>query len=229
MKNRMLFILLILFLIFPVISCGQKETAKNENKNNTSKPKKITEQEYENIRKQVQSEVDKKIRRITTNEIRNNVGSKSVIVKITQDFLPPDRSKWIIQEKSENKIETTEIIYMGDAEYRKENGKDWLMRNTKSNNSDNGSGFTAKGEEKNKEFTSGEIEIDGEIYRILVSKTVNSQIKIVSVNKIWINKNNLIYKEESRSWIGSFDNVISFSTSDYDYDVKDIKIEAPIK
>ena len=97
------------------------------------------------------------------------------------------------------------IIYIGGAEYRKENSKNWIMRNIKSNNSDDGMGFTAKSEEQTEEFNSGEIEIDGEMYRILISKTVYSQSKISSINKIWINNSNLIYKEESRNWIGNFD------------------------
>ena len=227
----MIFILLVLFLIFPIISCGQNETVKNEIKTDSSKLKKITKEEYETIRKKAQSEVNKKTRRVVHNEIRNNIGSTSVsvIVKITQDFLPPDKSKWFVEEKSENKTETTEIIYIGDAEYRKENSKNWIMRNNKSNNPDDGIGFTAKSEEKSEEFTSGEIEIDGEMYRFLISKTVYSQSKISSINKIWINNSNLIYKEESRNWIGNFDNVLSFSITTYDYEVKDLKIEAPIK
>lgn len=227
----MIFIFLILFFTFPNIACGQKDISNSESKTDSNKQTKITEEEYETIRKQAQTEVGKRTRRVIRNEIRNIVGSTPVYVKFTQDFLPPDKSKWIVEEKRGNDTETTEIIYIGDFEYRKEHGKGWVARNLKSKSSDSGMGFSAKEkrEENTKEFLEGEIDIDGATYRVLISKTVDQQNKVVSVNKMWIDKNGLIYKEESKSGIGTLENLLFFSTTDFDYTTKDVKIEAPIK
>lgn len=228
-KSILYFSLLILLSIFSLISCGQSKANISENKSIISGKKIITEEEYDLIRKEAQANVDKRIRRVTHNEIRNIIGSAPVKVNIIQDFLPPNKSKWMVEETTENGVKRTEIIYIGDVEYRKENNNDWVMRNLNSKNTDDGPDIIAKKDESNKEFTIEDTKIENEPYRILTSKTVTPQSKILTENRIWINKEGLIYKEESKSGLGGLGNLLSSSTTNYVYTVKDVEIEAPIK
>ena len=66
---------------------------------------------FDSIIKEAQANVDKKTRKVVVSETRNITDSTPVKVIITQEFLPPDKSKWMVVETRGNNIEQTEIIY----------------------------------------------------------------------------------------------------------------------
>lgn len=225
-KYNLYFSLLILILTCPLVSCSQNKSVTKEIKPITKESELITKEAYDLIFGETKANVDKKIRKVIITDSRYVNNS---VVTTTQEFLPPDKSKWRVVEKSGNSATQIEIIYIGDLEYRKENNGDWVMRNLKTNSEDGGIAFTAKKEESTKEYSIEETKINNEFFHLLTAKTVNPQKTFFHVYKIWIDKAGLIYKEESKISSGSIDNLLTSTITIYDYTLKDVKIESPIK
>ncbi|HEY0458509.1 MAG TPA: hypothetical protein VGC97_05105 [Pyrinomonadaceae bacterium] len=208
--------------------------------------KSISEKEYGTTSKEAQSKTDKKIRRETTVETDYRNGKLTRTETISQDYLPPDKSKWLVLEGKGLRISgKTELIYIGDFEYRKENDGAWVKRNLKpktngkSDDEDTGlgggtsedgdsQGFTAIVEKTIDEYSLEEIKENNELFRVLTKLSVNEQKTETNEYKIWINKNGLITKTTSNIEIKPARMVLT-STATIDYNIQKPKIEAPIK
>lgn len=225
-KYNLYFTLSILILTCPLLSCGQNKSVTKEISSHAKESKSVSKEEYDSIFEAAKASVEKKIRKVTA--IDSQYVNNSVVTT-TQEFLPPDKSKWLVVDKSGNLVRQTEIIYIGNLEYRKENNSNWVMRNLKSNSEKGNMEFTAKKEESTKEYSIEEIKIDNESFRVLTAKTLNPQKTLFLVYKVWIDKEGLIFKEESKISSGRIDNLLTSTVTNYDYALKDVKIEAPIK
>jgi len=227
MKKYNLYLsLLILVFVYPLPSCSQNKSVTKEIKPVIEKSELITKETYDSIFKEATANVDKRIRKVITTDTRYVNNS---VETITQEFLPPDKSKWLVVNKSGNSVTQIEIIYIGDLEYRKENNGDWIKRNLKANSKGGGIDIISRKEEITKEYSIEETKIDNEFFRVLTAKTVNPPKTFFQVYKVWIDKMGLIYKEESKISSGRIDNLLTSSITNYDYTLKDVKIEAPIK
>ena len=233
-KIRLFAGLLILWITFLCIGCNSNKysASGNENKSVQNEKKIVSEKEYKLTLEQSQENVKKVIRRETTDGIVKPVGAEQVKTTIIEEFLPPDKSKRILTETDDKGENKTEIIYIGDVEYRKETDENWTKIVSNKSKSD-GNGITVKKQESSndnkKEFLIEEIKIDGEFYRVLIQKYSNAQGTLFGENKVWINKEGLIVKESFQTSLGRIDNLIESRITKYDYTIEDLKIEAPIK
>lgn len=212
--GRQFFLLPAILLIFSYTLFGQ--------------PKPITAKEYETLRKAALAKTEKKIRRETTADTQYVGGQLTRTMSLVQEYLPPDKSRWLFIETEAGETTTTELIYLGDVEYRKENGKAWVKRNLKGDNDENSVGLTARIEKATEEYFAGETTLDGATYKVLIKKTVNGKKTIFNQSEVWINREGLIHKTTSNIKITDANMVLS-SIVTYDYKPKPFNIVAPIK
>jgi hypothetical protein len=236
-KLRLPFILAIVFLNAALIF-GQ------------GKP--ISAKEYDALEKAAWAKTEKKIRKKSTVD-NQYLGEKLLRTHtLEQEYLPPGSSKWLSVIKSgEGELIKTELIYIGDSEYRKKNGGAWSIKDLKSRTDDEaglgGSGESPDeigidydrgrqafevsenlGENETEKYFLEEQTVEKKTYKVITKLNADDAKKVFSEYRIWINKEGLIYKFTSSFKSTSF-NVLYTSISTYDYTIPTPKIEAPVK
>ena len=163
-------------------------------------------------------------------EKRYEDGTLTTTVNLTQDYLPPDKSRWVFLETTGNTVERTEIIYIGDFEYRKIDQGAWVKTNMKSGEGRMDIPPRAAEDKSVKKYSLEEIKEGKETYRVYSISTVNplnENTTYYSEYKVWI-KNGLIYKTTDESSLNRRENVNSTFVTTYDYNPKKFKIVAPL-
>jgi len=214
MKSRLLFSILTILFVFPLLSFGQAKS--------------VTKEVFDAAVDAAHAKTEKKIRIETVFEKRYENGALTTTLNLTKECLPPTKSRWVYLETTGNTVERTEIIYIGDSEYRRIDKGAWVKNNSESreiileiDSSDD------KSETK---YFFEEIKEGGETYQVYSSSTVNpldEQETFFSEYKVWI-KNGLLYKKTDDTSTNTRENVDSTSVTTYDYSPKPFKIAAPV-
>jgi hypothetical protein len=212
MKSRMLFSVLTILFVFPALSFGQAKS--------------ITKKVFDAAVDAAHAKTDKKIRIETMLEKRYENGALTTTVDLTQEYLPPAKSRWVYLETTGNTVERTEIIYIGDSEYRRIDKGAW-----KKAGGDRREIILDIGSDKSvSKYFFEEIKEGGETYQVYSSSTVNplnENETYFSEYKVWI-KNGLLYKKTDNTSLNTRENVESTSVTTYDYSPKPFKIAAPV-
>jgi hypothetical protein len=203
--------------------------------------KEILPGEYANLSKKA-SENRKKMRfRIVTksehyfgNELKN---IESNIV----EFIPPNKTHLVSEMKSFNrmKVFSTETIRIGDDNYKRENGGDWIKQIQEKVVS-LPSNFTRTIANNAKAYLTENVQFNNQIanlYEITVKYThqvqtspANKEVRDIITyhkDKIWMSRDGLLLKSESEDESPEPVKFLSRRSSVYEYD-SSIKIEAPV-
>lgn len=197
-----------------------------------SQSKTITEEEYRLMEKATHEKMSKIPRREIT--VTKTYVKKQLVKTrtLTQEYLPPERSRWeFITKENGAMTERLQIIYIGDSEYRKEGDNPWKAKDP---NKPNVGGGDRRGKEieNMKQYIVFNSTLDNKPVTLYSYYRVYNWGKTLNFFdlRIWVDSEELIVKTESTSSDIFPDNVTSSISSTYEYNPKGIKpIEAPIK
>ena len=189
--------------------------------------KSISQEEYTTAVEKARDNTDEFNRKTVT--VRTHYAGKTVTEteEIVIEFLPPNKSKWLVTETKGNGVTKTDIIYLGDIEYRRINGADWVRRDR---NSGGGFGVTGTEVKNKKEYFAEEIEVGKErikIFSIITIYDLGAASDYIEY-KTYIDSKNLIQKITSIISRDAPANITSNEVTTYEYNPKSIKIEAPV-
>ena len=201
--------------------------------------KSITKKEYETVQRIAESNFEK-IPNISSTKIEEYTDGKlTKTTAISEESIPPKKMKWTEVETSGNETTKLEIITINYVEYRRENGDDWVKRDfsksdedDNSNKDGNSSGISISGEESpnKKKHTVEQAKFNNQSVRIYsVSTVYGFEPNIVNTYRRWINSDNLILKSEDTASEIKSRKIIRQEIVIYEYNLKNINIEAPIK
>lgn len=190
----------------------------------------ITKEEFNLTKDKAESNSFEKARIETENETGYSGGKVTSTSTYTKEFLPPKQSKSLLVVEKGNSVEKTEEIVIGDTLYKKHNNENWVK--TKLDNFGGGSytGITVAKSESISKYRLETVKDGNEIFQVLKDSTVDhvGQLNAYYEREYWI-KNGLLYKKVSVTSINNQNNVLYKSVENYDYNPKNLKIEAPIK
>jgi hypothetical protein len=212
MKSRLLLPFLTILFVFPVLSLGQAKA--------------VTKKVFDAAVDAAHAKTEKKIRIETVFEKRYEDGALKTTVNLTQEYLPPAKSRWIYLETTGNTVERTEIIYIGASEYRRINEGAWVKNGSESREII----LDVGADQSVTKYFFEEIKEGAETYQVYSSSTVNrldENETFFSEYKVWI-KNGLLYKKTDETSTNTRENVESTSVTTYDYSPKPFKIVAPV-
>ena len=195
--------------------------------------KAITKKEYETVQRIAEANFEK-IPNISSTKIEEYVDGKLTGTKvITEESIPPKKMKWTEVETSGNETTKLEIITIDYIEYRRENNGAWVKRDFgKSDEDGSTSGDIISGEESpgKKKYTVEQAKFNNQPVRIYsVSTVYDFEPNIVLTYRRWINSDNLILKSEDVESEIKSRKINRREIVTYEYNPKNIKIEAPIK
>lgn len=170
-------------------------------------------------------------RRITFEEFFRD-GKKSGYEKHTTETLPPNKTRYIYESAFRGERESREIIKINGVSYCKEGKEKWRKANCDRFTGIPGSSVISD------EFTLEEINKDNKIVRqfarnmtysfpdgkdekVIRTMYLKSSFEVDEYGK-------LISQESIRGYVGS-DEFRSISKTSFEYDIVDLKIEAPVK
>lgn len=150
--------------------------------------------------------------------------------------LLPDKTRFLKIQKSNDVTKKTEVIKIGYFEYRRTDDGDWTKKDLRNSGNGIGSGMgdgSGNGDVKvTIKYTVSEAELNGQkvmFYDGLVTREYLVGSTTFSSEKFWINKEGLIVKRETKSGYLNPEKIESKTVTEYEYNPKDLKIEAPIK
>ena len=204
------FILLIALIILSSVLFGQAKS--------------ITSEDYYSSLKEAESKTDKQIRkRIQIQKLYTN-GKITETITDTTEYLPPDKSRWIFVDEEGNVVERIEQITIGNDVFRKTDKGEWVKRGK----DDGGFGISGK-DNSTREFFIEEAKIGKEKFQVLIEKRVNYNKTFFDEVRTWINEKGLILKKTMTTSMNDLKNIVSLVEINYDYNLKSLKIEPPIK
>lgn len=191
--------------------------------------KKIDRKEYQdNVVKSLNDLRGKIYRSITINETFTNGESKFVeISKRIYEILPPDRTRWIFESDEERK----EIVQIGQRRFVRINNGEWK----EDNGSRLGAGMGVNADIEYELYKVDEnAELNGRKIKLyersqgLKNFSSDKDRREVWTTRFWITKDGVLMQtqNETEDVDSKF---ITRTTTDYEYNPKDLKIEAPIK
>lgn len=195
--------------------------------------KSITKKEYETVQRIAEANFEK-IPNISSTKIDEYTDEKLTKTSvISEESIPPKKMKWTEVETSGNETTKLEIITLNYIEYRRENGGAWVKRDFSKADEDNDpprmsiSGVESPNKKK---YTVEQANLNNQFVRIYsVSKVYEFEPNIVNTYRRWINAENLILKSEDIESEIKSHRIIRREVVNYEYNPKNIKIEAPIK
>lgn len=192
--------------------------------------KSITKEEFESAKDTAESNTYKKARTETEIETNYSGGNVTSTTNYIKQFLPPKQSKSLIVIKKGNTIEKTEEVLIGNTLYKKENDGKWIKSNLKNLRGEGYSGIATSISESVSEYMLEETKDGKETFQHYKVSTV-SQVGVLTAyneSEYWI-KDGLVHKTVLITSVNKRDNVLYKSIGDYEYNPKNLKIEAPIK
>lgn len=219
MKNNKIISLFVLCLSLLTINCLAQFT------------KPITKEEYESVQRIAEANFEKVSYKSIT-KIEEFDGGKLISTEmINEEFLPPDKTRWTSVETAGNETTKIERIYIGTIQYWRENGGAW--EKIGGSDEESGSGrMTVSGQESanKKKYTIEQVKLSGQSVRIYTVSTIyDFQPNILHTYRWWINSINLILKSEDVESEINSGKIIRRDVVTYEYNPKNIKIEAPVK
>jgi hypothetical protein len=218
MKSRILLLTIACFALAVNVFSQQKEITK--------------EQYYQSFRgaKDKASKVSR--RSIDKREYFRN--SKLHLTQETVDeFLSPDKRRYFVIEKFDDRITKDELIKIGDIYYCRKNDGDWKQ----SQNWCSGGSASGISNIVSSKYTVEEIKLNNEtvkFYRQLTTyKNTYSPDKDREglsywESKFWLNSDGLIQREERKQGLLDSEKIYNQTVTTYEYNPKNLKIEAPI-
>lgn len=190
-----------------------------------SQVKLLTEEEYWTSIRSARSNVEKIIYREKSLTKKYVKGKLSGTVTRTLENLPPNRSRQLTIEKEGISDRKVEIISIEDVEYSRENDGDWKKIYK-------GLSFSSlSSKEVCKQYTVEEKTISNQRFKMYSLFTVYVWEKEMTFDdyRVWIDSNGIIQKVESVISELTPNNITSETVRTYEFNPKDLKIEAPIK
>jgi hypothetical protein len=199
----------------------------------SGQPKAITEKAYEAAVGAARSKTEQKVRVEITIEKNFENGALLQTTHLTQEYLPPGRrERWVFIETAGKNVTTTEIIYLGDTEYRRTNGGLWMKTDTTSGDGERKEIVSVEKERSGSDskYSVETVREDGQVYQVYTKSTVDkldAETTYLSEYNIWI-RDGLIYKVTDVLSLNESRNVESTSITTFDYSPKKFEIKAPV-
>lgn len=196
----------------------------------------LTESEFNAILERTESKLKTQNYRLTKTEelfLKPNEKAENVRIEIKEVVLP---NKWreVIEERSKDKTSKTERLWDGSKLYKRENDGEW-----KKFDGGGGMGMSIRSGKFTKVFKFVEkIVLDGKnvnLYEVQITRVANKftqtssyQVTYVEKSKYWIGEDDLLLKKKVENTIQGLE-AVAVENWVYEYDPKNLKIEAPIK
>lgn len=170
--------------------------------------------------------------RLTSKEVSFKDGKPNSWTENIREFLLPNRYRFIETEKYGDKVRKNEIVLIDDIYYCRKDGGEW----TKSQKGCGGGGFSGISDLVSSKFTVEETKLDGKSAKLFQQyttyifpiKTEKEELAYFQ-DKFWIDEKGFILQREMEYGSVEPSFVRSKQTDVYEYNPKDLKIEAPIK
>ncbi len=191
----------------------------------------ITHQEYRSALSNGHRNSDKLPRKSTTTEESFADGKTRGYEKHITENLPPDRSRYINESEFRGKREVRQIIKIGDVSYCKEGDGKWEETNCDRITSFSGNNVL------NSEWHRSVVHFETESVTQFRSKItyavprsgVSKQMPVLFIeHRTTIDKEGKIVLEESVTGVVGSDEILRRSTTNFEYGLTDLRIEAPI-
>jgi hypothetical protein len=168
--------------------------------------------------------------------VTKNYSNKKLIstTTITRENLPPDKSRWrTVTEKDGVVSYLYESIKIGDTEYKKTDKGDWekIDLNNESSNQGILKSSAILDTKELKQFLVMDATLDNQPVKFYLSYEVMilDQRMIFLDDRTWINADGFIVKSSTTVSNTLPDIITSQTLKSYEYNPKDLKIEAPVK
>lgn len=196
----------------------------------------FTEDELKNL----QSNADEKLKTVSYRRItvRYNSGGRGFSSMSVFEFIPPDRSHTITQRKTGKGIVMEERILIGEKAYYRKANEEWKVVTGENDYGGRGTGFGSGSEAKpiqtiEYNFIRGQTikNQKADLYEIVTTDTYNLENSSYSntfIKRYWFNEKGLLLKTEEQNKHISTIQTYNINV-DYEYNPKNLKIEAPIK
>lgn len=167
-------------------------------------------------------------RRIVTKTEDFENGAIVISTTKTEERIASDKWRFATIEKKSNVANTSETIRIGSKIYRRENNGQWAVSELSSGNG-TGAGFTANA--NCMQYTEEETFIDGVSARKLNNLEISKNEKGLTFDSfnIWYDAQGFFLRSERIKGLLEPRIEVSRSVATFEYDPKDLKIEAPIK
>ena len=149
----------------------------------------------------------------------------------TQDYLPPDKERWLILARKEGVQTRVEIVYIGDVEYRREGRGAWTKTedSDRANQTTTVSNLSAQRLKGNFVYFKEEADYHGKKVRVLTERSGPAlSTPGPPARRITVDQDGLILKVEESVTEGLPDNIVFTSVATIVYASHAVVIEAPI-
>lgn len=225
LKNRVLWLFLTVICCFNVFGQQREVT-----------PLQFYQAEAEALKK-----VDGFNQRITykTEYFNTSDGSSQNSYTLISEKIFPDKTRSLLIHTSGNVTKKKEEIRIGYFLYQRIDDGKWTKTDLRKGNGagygngvGDGDGDGSRNIKITNKFTAVESDLNGQgvtLYEKLTTVEYTNLYTTFSSEKFWINKEGLILKKESKSGYLNPEKIGFQNTTEYEYNPKDLKIEAPIK
>ena len=188
----------------------------------------LSKEEFDTISNTAFSKTETLVHR-EISESKGRIGPVTENMRVTSDYFPPDKSRLIYEMFQEDGVDLTEIIYLGKIEYRRKNSGEWTKRDTSA--PDDGFPRIPAASKKSPEAI---IKYSSRVKDGLTVLESRSNLAFairpgLEIRRLTIDKLNRMLKVEHVTHEGPDLAVVYTSIKTYQYDLNDLKIEAPIK
>jgi hypothetical protein len=175
----------------------------------------------------------KRQRRITAVEETRIGGNIIGINRYVEEYLPPERARFMDIISSGEKSVTNEVMFIGSAAYSR-NGKDpWIQWRGIPVRVPNPKMLppTEWLDEYQRAFKSSQVFLGDQVLRLVSGETKRTVHGIVYTEqyRVWISLDGFIVKSEYVETQKVSDLRVTFITANWEYEPKDLRIRAPIK
>lgn len=193
--------------------------------------KEITPAEYyQYFRAAVQKPFNSAKRITTTTLAYGDDGEAYLETKIVEEFLNPDKRRYAKTQKSHFDLNKIELIQIGETYYCREDNEVWKQSDDCKNQ-----GFSFSPQPTSSKITFEDTKLgnlDAKVYKKYITYEVksaggNSNL-LFEENKFWLDNKGVLLREETIRGNPDKKKLDYKETSVYEYDLKNIKIEAPI-
>ena len=147
-----------------------------------------------------------------------------------EERILPDKRRMLVTETKGGVAKTTEIIRISSIEYKKIDNGAWTSRDLSGIGGGTGSGTGTGSSESKFKYTLTETTLNNKevtLYEQYITVPENEDVRFAH-EKMWIDKAGRLIKRDFRGGFEKSGNVVRHNVVDYEYDPKDLKIEAPV-
>ncbi len=199
-----------------------------------SQAKQISKEDYYQPYREALSKKDDLSRRNLTKQENYRDGKLFSTTEITDEYLKPDRRHYLEVEKFADYTNKDELIKIGKIYYCRRNDGEWKQYQSWC------SGGSASGLSNivSSEYTVEDSNVSDQkvklyrnytTYKNTYSPDKDKEGLSYSESKYWLDKNGFILRQEIKSGLLEPQRIYRQQTDSYEYNPKNLKIEAPIK